>query len=426
MTSPVEFLKPSLIILYALPVFLLLMSVEFLYGIFRKNNTYRFNDTFCSLTLGVLSRIPPALHLGISGLVYEIAVNLLNIKLLASQNWLTWVITFVLYDFLYYWKHRLSHERAIFWASHVVHHQSEDFNLGTALRQTSSGFLLTWIFFIPIFILGIPVEVFISVAAVNLIYQFWVHTEHIGSLGWLDRLLVTPSNHRVHHARNTSYIDANYGGVLIVWDRVFGTFRPEKDSIPPKYGTSKPLQSWNPLWANIEIYFQLIRDFWVTKLWKDKARVLFSRTGWRPADVKTRFPNLHYEDGDAHKYVGNSTFATMVFIVVQFVCWLVSAGFLMGVFEESYLNHHLLALSILCSVGITAWHLDGRVLSWMFEGFRSLSVILLIFLVGVWDLGEEVVQVLAIQASCNLVFLSILGIRPLISLFRKWTSKVVF
>ncbi|MAH73241.1 MAG: hypothetical protein CBC09_04265 [Cellvibrionales bacterium TMED49] len=421
-----EFLKPSLIILYALPVFLLLMSVEFLYGIFRKKNTYRFNDTFCSLTLGVLSRIPPALHLGISGFVFGIATDHFNIELLSSQNWLTWVIAFFIYDFLYYWKHRLSHERSILWASHVVHHQSEDFNLGTALRQTGSGFLLTWIFFIPMFALGIPVEVFISVAAVNLVYQFWVHTEHIGSLGALDFLFVTPSNHRVHHARNTHYIDANYGGVLIVWDRIFGTFRPEKDNIPPIYGTTKPLQSWNPIWANIEIYCQLIRDFWVTKLWRDKLRVLSSRTGWRPADVATRFPNLYYQDCDDQKYDGNSSLATMVFVVIQFVSWFVLATFLMSNFKELYFDRHLLALSILLSVGITAWHLDGRVLSWMFEGFRSLSVILLIFLVGVWDLGEEVVQVLAIQASCNLVFLSILGIRPLISLFRKWTSKVVF
>ena len=230
----------------------------------------------------------------------------------------------------------------------------------------------------------------------------------------------------MHHARNTHYIDANYGGVLIVWDRIFGTFRPEKDNIPPIYGTTKPLQSWNPIWANIEIYCQLIRDFWVTKLWRDKLRVLSSRTGWRPADVATRFPNLYYQDCDDQKYDGNSSLATMVFVVIQFVSWFVLATFLMSNFKELYFDRHLLALSILLSVGITAWHLDGRVLSWMFEGFRSLSVILLIFLVGVWDLGEEVVQVLAIQASCNLVFLSILGIRPLISLFRKWTSKVVF
>ena len=173
-----------------------------------------------------MRRIPPALHLGISGLVYGIAANHFSIKLLTYQNWITWVIAFFLHDFLYYWKHRFSHERPIFWANHVVPHQSEDSNLGTALRQTGSGFSLTWIFFTPMFAIGIPVEVFISVASVNLVYQFWVHTEHLGSLGVLDRLLVTPSNHRAHHARNTHYIDANYGGVLIVSDQIFGIFRP--------------------------------------------------------------------------------------------------------------------------------------------------------------------------------------------------------
>jgi alkylglycerol monooxygenase len=419
-----EFLNTSLMILYALPAFLSLMFLEFLYGISRKNNTYRFNDTFCSLTLGVLSRIPPALHLGISGLVYGIAADHFSIKLLAYQNWITWVMAFFLYDFLYYWKHRLSHERSIFWASHVVHHQSEDFNLGTALRQTGSGFLLTWIFFTPMFAIGIPVEVFISVASANLVYQFWVHTEHVGSLGVLDRLLVTPSNHRVHHARNTHYIDANYGGVLIVWDRIFGTFRPEEDSITPIYGTSKPLRSWNPIWANIEIYSQLLRDFWVTELWRNKLRVLYSRTGWRPEDVATRFPNVHCQDCDDQKYESDSDISTIIFVIVQFLIWLVLVIFLMSDIRDLYFNDRLIALFLLFSVGITVWHLKGKLLSWIFEGVRSVLVILLIFLVGVWDVGSQIVQVLALQASFNLVFLSILGVRPFISLLHRRSGKI--
>ena len=156
------------------------------------------------------------------------------------------------HHFCYYWQHRLSHERTLLWASHVVHHQSEDYNLGTALRQTSTSFLFAWIFYVPMFLLGVPFDVFVTIAAVNLVYQFWVHTEHVGKLGFLETFLVTPSNHRVHHACNKRYIDANYGGVFILWDRLFGTFVDETVLEKPIYGTLKPLRSWDPLWANME------------------------------------------------------------------------------------------------------------------------------------------------------------------------------
>ena len=213
----------------------------------------------------------------------------------------------------------------------------------------------------------------------------------IGSLGVLDRLLVTPSNHRAHHARNTHYIDANYGGVLIVWDRIFGTFRSAEDSIPPIYGTSKPLRSWNPIWASIEIYSQLLRDFWVTKLWRNKLRVLYSRTGWRPEDVATRFPNVHHLDCDDQKYESDSHVSTVIFAIIQFLIWLVLVIFLMSDIRDLYFNDRLITLFLLFSVGITVWHLKGKVLSWIFEGVRSILIILLIFLVGVWDTGSQIV-----------------------------------
>ena len=133
-----------------------------------------------------------------------------------SSSILTWIVAFIAYDFFYYWFHRISHERQIFWASHVAHHQSEDYNLSTALRQTGTGFFLTWVFYIPLFIIGVPSYVFVSVASINLIYQFWVHTEHVPKLGWFELFFVSPSNHRVHHAQNEEYIDKNYGGVFII------------------------------------------------------------------------------------------------------------------------------------------------------------------------------------------------------------------
>jgi alkylglycerol monooxygenase len=167
-----------------------------------------------------------------------------------SRPWV-WLSALLLYDFCYYWHHRLGHRCALFWAAHVVHHQSEDYNLSTALRQTGSGWLFGWVFYLPMALLGVPPLVFGTVALIDLLYQFWVHTQQIGRLGWFDRWFCSPSNHRVHHAVNDRYLDRNYGGILMVWDRLFGSFVEEDDLEPIVYGTRKPLRSWNPLWANL-------------------------------------------------------------------------------------------------------------------------------------------------------------------------------
>jgi alkylglycerol monooxygenase len=143
----------------------------------------------------------------------------------SGPAWPGWLLALVLYDFCYYWLHRMGHEVAVLWAAHVVHHQSQDYNLSTALRQTSSGALLGWVFYLPMALAGVPPLVFGTVALVDLLYQFWVHTEQVGKLGWFDRWFCSPSNHRVHHAVNDGYLDKNYGGILILWDRLFGTFQ---------------------------------------------------------------------------------------------------------------------------------------------------------------------------------------------------------
>ena len=155
-----------------------------------------------------------------------------------------WVIAFVLYDLSYYWLHRSHHQIKVLWASHVVHHHGEEFNLSTALRQTSTGWLWKWVFYLPMILLGVPGEVFITVAGINLVYQFWVHTEHIGHLGFLEKIFITPMNHGIHHAKNKEYIDANYGGVFIIWDRMFGTFEAEGEKV--RYGLVKNVNTYNP------------------------------------------------------------------------------------------------------------------------------------------------------------------------------------
>ncbi|MDQ7049307.1 MAG: sterol desaturase family protein, partial [Enterobacterales bacterium] len=200
-----------------------------------------------------------------------------------SDSIITWVVAFIVYDLLYYWFHRTSHEINFLWASHVVHHQSEDYNLSTALRQTSSS-IFGWLFYIPSFLIGIPAEVFFVCGALNLVYQFWVHTQLVGRLGWLELLLVTPSHHRVHHGQNPEYIDKNHGGVFIFWDKMFGTFQQEIDNLPVIYGVRSSVNSFNPLWLNFKTWHSLVMDAWLTNSWWDKIRIWFMPTGWRPAD----------------------------------------------------------------------------------------------------------------------------------------------
>ena len=277
-------------VVYAIPFFLLAIVLELVFGLAKRRNTYRLNDSVSSLLLGTLSQARRFVTLGVGGYIYYLFTEHFSLPLMDASHWFTWVLAMVVYDFCYYWLHRMGHERSILWAAHVAHHQSEDYNLSTALRQTSTGFLLGWIFFIPMYILGVPAEVVVSVGSLNLIYQFWVHTEHIPKLGWYEWFFVTPSNHRVHHAQNDRYMDRNYGGLFIIWDRLFGTFQEELDEEPVVFGIRGPLKSFNPLKALTHIYIDMFRDSRRTARWRDKVKVWFARTGWRPEDVSVLYP----------------------------------------------------------------------------------------------------------------------------------------
>jgi alkylglycerol monooxygenase len=283
-------LSPSQVIVLATPVFLLLIAIEFAWGHAKGRNTYRLNDAVSSIGLGMLSQVSAVFtslfRIGIYTAIYSSVALYPNPEF--WNTWYGWLIALVFYDFCYYWLHRAGHESAVFWAAHVVHHQSQDYNLSTALRQTSSGALLGWIFYVPMAVAGVPPLIFGIVALIDLLYQFWVHTEHVPRLGWFDRWFCSPSNHRVHHAVNDRYLDKNYGGILIVWDRIFGSFREEDEKCI--YGTRAPLDSWDPLWANAEVYWALGKESWHARNWGDKLRVWFKPPGWRPADVAARFP----------------------------------------------------------------------------------------------------------------------------------------
>jgi len=288
-------ITPERIMAWAIPGFFVLIGIELLVAKWRGRHVYYSNDAINSLGLGMISQIVGVFtKLFAIGIYGWCAARLALWRLPADNAWV-WISGLLLYDLLYYWLHRFGHEVNVLWAAHVVHHQSESYNLTTALRQTGSGFLLGWLFYLPMALLGYPVEVFAVIALIDLLYQFWVHTEVIGRLGWFDRVFCSPSNHRAHHAVNDRYLDRNYGGILILWDRLFGSFVEENDEDPPIYGTRAPLQSWNPLWANVEVYWALLKDSWHARSWLDKLRVWIKPPGWRPADVAARFPKSGFD-----------------------------------------------------------------------------------------------------------------------------------
>ena len=397
----------SIFITYAVPVFFLMIGIEFIFGVIKGTNNYRLNDSIAAISLGLISRLPPLLNLGIQGVVWTYVATNLNMSLMPKDSWVTWVIAFLFYDLCYYWMHRMSHEVKVLWASHVVHHQGEEFNLSTALRQTSSGWLWKWIFYIPMFMVGIPGEVFFTVAAINLLYQFWVHTEHIKTLGALELIFITPSNHRIHHAQNPEYIDANYGGVFIIWDRIFGTYIPERDDLKPIYGTVKPLRSWNPIWSNLEIYHQMIRDTIPTKTLKNRIKVWFSSTRWRPEDVYEKFPHVTNDLEDFEKYDPDANRTTKFFTSVQFIInSSISTIIIFTIADQSYLQSFMLAIMLVASTTLVTSIIENKKWGYQSELARSIFTILL-FAFEIFDPNLLASQVFFYQSIFSIVFIAI-------------------
>ncbi len=352
---------------YAVPFFLLLILLEIGWGLLQKNNTYRVNDSINSLSLGMLSTLTKLIFLNVGMVVFSKIESDYTITNMDMNSVVHWVVGFLAYDFCYYWFHRISHERTIFWGSHVVHHQSEDFNLSTALRQTSTGIFTTWIFYLPLFFFGMPIEMYVSIASIHLVYQFWIHTQFVPKLGPLEWILITPSNHRVHHAQNRCYVDKNYGGLLCIWDRMFGTFCEERDGEAIIYGITTPLNTWNPVWANVHIFWGMVRDIFHTRRIGDKVRVLFSRTGWRPADVARKFPAKKSDLQHFHKYDPSLSRVDKVATTAQYVLatifyfWLVTNA---GTLHSGVtLLGVLLVVSVLVSIGLVTDR-STRIVTW--------------------------------------------------------------
>ena len=275
---------------YAIPFFLILIALEYGVSMLMHKQVNRLFDTISSLSSGITNVIKDVLGLSIVIISYGWLVDHLAIYHIQSTI-LTYVLAFIGIDFAGYWIHRWSHEINVFWNRHIIHHSSEEFNLSCALRQSVSEIFALFTFtYIPMAILGIPAQVVAIVAPIQLFAQFWYHTRLIHKMGWLEYILVTPSHHRVHHAINPEYMDKNYSQIFIIWDKLFGTFQPEKEEIPVVYGVTRAVHTWNPWIINYQHLWLLISDAWRTKSWLDKLKIWVMPTGWRPADVSTSFP----------------------------------------------------------------------------------------------------------------------------------------
>ncbi|PVD52626.1 sterol desaturase [Terrimonas sp.] len=317
------------ILLVAMPVFLALVLFEKWWGWKKGEDTVRNMDMISSLSSGVTNVTKDVLGLSLAIISYGWLVK--QVAIIQVNNiWLTYVIAFLALDFSGYWIHRIQHEYNFFWNNHIIHHSSEEFNLACALRQSVAGFVkLFVVFLLPAAILGVPEKVIAIVAPLHLFAQFWYHTQHINKMGFLEKIIVTPSHHRVHHAINKEYLDKNYSQIFIWWDKWFGTYQEELKEVKPVYGITRPAQTWNPIKINFQHLWLLIKDAWRTKSWKDKLRIWLMPTGWRPNDVEEKYPVYKIEDVyHFTKYNPANSKALMAWNWVQLIALLLFVSYL--------------------------------------------------------------------------------------------------
>ena len=370
------------ILLITIPIFLVLIIIEISYGVWKNDLKHSYMDTISSLSSGFTNLMVDILGLGIIILSYPFFYERLKVIEL-EESVLLYFIAFVCVDFASYCHHRLKHSINIFWNMHVIHHSSEEFNLACALRQSITNNLgIGILFLIPAALLGVPHQIIIILGPLHLFGQFWYHTRHIGKLGWLEYILVTPSQHRVHHAINKEYIDKNLAAIFCVWDRAFGTFQEELDDVPCVYGTLKPVQTWNPLLINFQHLSYLIEDAWHTKNIGDKFKIWFMPTGWRPKDIIDKIPrkivkNVYAQEKYKPKYsLLHKVFVSFHFLILNIVLYI----FLSSFGDLTFADKMAYLILIFSTIFSFSSIMDGFKWSVLFEFIRiSIGILIIIF-----------------------------------------------
>jgi sterol desaturase/sphingolipid hydroxylase (fatty acid hydroxylase superfamily) len=367
-------------IVFAIPVFMLTILLEAWLAHRRGVAAYDTADALTSLHLGVASQVVGLfVKLALLGIYTAVYDHWRLASLPANSVWV-WLGSLLAYDFCYYWQHRMGHEVGVLWAAHVVHHSSEYYNLSTALRQTSSGWLLGWIFYLPMALAGVPPLVFAGVAMIDLLYQYWVHTELVGRLGWLDRVFVTPSNHRVHHGQNDYCIDRNYGGILILFDRMFGTYADERDDERIVYGVRAPLRSLNPAWANLHYYADLWQATRSVRGWRARLHVWFG-----PPGAWTGAPLGHFDGSQFETYRPATPPGAGIYAMLQFALLVPCVSHLIAVGPSLPMPQLTLYAAVIVGATLSLGALlEGRRFALRLEQARALAMGLALALLPQW------------------------------------------
>lgn len=377
------------ILLIAIPIFLVFVLFEKWWGWRKGFDTVRTLDMISSLNSGITNVTKSVLELTIVIAIYPFLLDHFAITTIENQ-WIVYVLTFIILDFNGYWIHRWSHQINLFWNLHVIHHSSEEFNLACALRQSISAFFnLFTILLLPAAVLGIPQQVIATIAPLHLFAQFWYHTRHIDRMGFLEKILVTPSHHRVHHAINPEYMDKNLSQIFIVWDKLFGTFAEERADVPPVYGITRPARTWNPIRINFQHLGLMFMDAWRTNNWKDKFALWFRRTGYRPADVMVDHPVAKIDD--PYRFEKYDTPTNRAFSGWTWFQLIAQLGFISYLFGNiAYLNNlnptyiYLYGGFIFLSVHALTELMDMRKNAWSWELLRAAYGMTILYTQGDW------------------------------------------
>lgn len=332
-------------IVYAIPVFFLLIGIELLIDKSKKTSYYRLNDALSNINAGITEQVTGAFLKAFVVGVYAWIFDHYKLTTI-PPTLLNWTILFIGIDFFYYWFHRLAHEINVLWGGHVVHHQSEEYNLSVALRQGAFQKFGSFLFYLPLAIIGFDPVMFIIISQFQTLYQFWIHTKTIHLLPKpIEYIFNTPSHHRVHHGRNPKYIDKNHGGTLIIWDRMFGTFQKEEEEVV--YGITKPLKTWNPLRAQLDFWKDLLTDIAKTKKLSDKLKLLFFPPGWFPQELGGPQTAPEITPNIAVKYNTVIPVKLNYYVLVQFVIILGLASLFLFTYESYDLTTGLIFMALI-------------------------------------------------------------------------------
>lgn len=320
-------------VVLSIPIYFLLIAIELLIQQFSKKKLYRLNDAVTNISCGITQQLTGTFLIIFAIGIYQLIYEHLAIFIIPS-NAFTLILLFVLVDFAYYWAHRMSHEINLLWGSHVVHHQSEDYNFSVALRQSSLQVIWTSFFYLPLALIGFNTLDFALMVALSTVYQFWIHTETIKKLGPLEYIFNTPSHHRVHHGRDPKYIDKNLAGVLITWDMLFGTFQKEEEK--PCYGITRPVKTWNPVWANLDHYVFMWSDLKKIRGLQNKIKYIFYKPGWYPEELGGYQAAPPVDKHHFEKFDTGSFPAVNYYVLFQFILTLAGTAFFL--FNKSSFN----------------------------------------------------------------------------------------